>query len=130
MANKHQSVEDLVIWKDAMALCQLVYLNLKFCKNFALRDQMQRCSISVPSNIAEGYELNSHRAFIRHLYIAKGSCCELRTQIQIARQQGYLDHAIYTELLSRAKLVGARIQRFIEARRLIEKNDSMRTSHP
>jgi len=115
-----RSVEDLVLWQEAMSLCQAVYLSLKDCKDPGLREGMQRSSVAVPASIAEGFDLNTHRGFLRHLRRARGSCCELRTLIQVARAQGCFNQPAYLELLSRAKRLGARIQRFIEAREILE----------
>ena len=83
MSNVVHKFEDLNVWKEAMLLTRDVYRELKNCKNFGLRDQMQRSAVSIPSNIAEGFERNSNKEFIRFLYIALGSCAELRTQLYI-----------------------------------------------
>lgn len=115
-----RSVEDLVLWQEAMRLCQTVYLSLKDCKDPGLRESMQRSSIAIPSNIAEGFELNSHRCFLRHLHRAKGNCFALRTLVQVAHAQGYFNQAVYLDLLSRTRMLGSRIQRFIEARHVLE----------
>lgn len=90
MENKYQSFETLLIWQEGMQICYLIYDLLKDCRDFGLKNQMERSAVSIPSNIGEGYELNSDRGFIRHLYIAKGSCGELRTQLNIAIHQKYI----------------------------------------
>ena len=59
-------------------------------KDWGLRDQIRRAAVSIPSNIAEGYERESDSEFKRFLFIAKGSCGELRTQLYIAQALGYL----------------------------------------
>ncbi len=63
----------------------------KFAGDFALCNQIHRSSISVPANIAEGFERGSRAEFHRFLGIAEGSCGETRTHIEIARRLGYLD---------------------------------------
>lgn len=100
-----------------MKLCNEIYSCLKYCKDYGLKDQMQRSSVSVPSNIAEGYELSTNRAYIRHLYIAKGSCGELRTQLYIAIKQGYIAEDKGKELVELAKKTAAMINNFIVARK-------------
>jgi four helix bundle protein len=60
-------------------------------RDFALRDQVRRSGISVPANIAEGYERGSRAEFHRFLMIAKGSCGETRTHLHLAKRLGYLD---------------------------------------
>jgi len=83
--------EKLEVWKRSCRLCADVYHSVSDCKNFAFRDQVTRSALSVPSNIAEGYERDSRREYIRFLRIAKGSCGELRTQLYIAIETGLLD---------------------------------------
>ena len=118
MENHYQSFEDLFIWQEGMNLCDEIYTALKHCKDFGLRDQMQRASVSIPSNIAEGLELSTNKGFMRHLYIAKGSTGELRTQVYIAQRQGYLDENKGDELVQRCKKIGGMIHNFIMARKL------------
>lgn len=117
MESTYQSFEELVIWQEGMKICYQVYDALEHCHDFGLRNQMERSAVSVPSNIAEGYELSSDRAFIRHLYIAKGSAGELRTQMYIAIRQKYISVETGTELLAQVKKLGGMIQKFITARK-------------
>jgi four helix bundle protein len=123
MQDKFDSFEDLRIWQESMRLTGKVYSAFKSCRDFGLKDQMQRSVVSIPSNIAEGFELNTNRAFIRHLYIAKGSCGELRTQFVIASQQGYIDSQKSFELIDLAMKVSSMISKFIDERKkMIRKN--------
>lgn len=117
METEYQSFEDLFIWQEGMKLCEEIYSCLKNCKDFGLKDQMQRSSVSIPSNIAEGHELSTNRAFIRHLYIAKGSAGELRTQLYIAIKQGYINDKKGNELVDQAKKTAAMISKFIDVRK-------------
>lgn len=117
MESTYQLFEDLVIWQEGMKICYQIYDALEQCHDFGLRNQMERSAVSVPSNIAEGYELSSDRAFIRHLYIAKGSAAELRTQLYIAIRQKYISQEIGTELLAHTKKLSGMIQKFINARK-------------
>ena len=79
-----QSFEELEVWKRGCRLAVVVHRALADSKEYALRDQMIRASISIPSNIAEGHERDGKLDFIRFLRIAKGSAAELRTQLYIA----------------------------------------------
>ena len=75
--------EELKVWQKAVELAVNVYeitKNEKFVKDFGLRDQMRRASVSISSNISEGDQLESDRSSIRHFRIAKGSSAELYTQ--------------------------------------------------
>lgn len=67
---KIEKFEDYEVWKRFMRLAVDIYQNLKDCKDFGLRDQMQRSAVSIPSNFAEGYERQSNKEFIRFLYIS------------------------------------------------------------
>lgn len=124
METNYHSFEDLLIWKEGMSLCNDIYSCLKQCKDFGLRDQMQRSSVSIPSNIAEGFELNTNKAFIRQLYIAKGSCGELRTQLYIAIKQGYITDEKGQELIAQTKRLGGMIYNFIDSRKLKNRRSS------
>ena len=117
MENNYHSFEDLLIWQEGMKLCDEIYTSLRKCKDYGLRDQMQRSAVSIPSNIAEGFELSTNRAFIRHLYISKGSSGELRTQLYIAIKQGYIDQEKGSELVDLTKKLAAMISKFISARK-------------
>lgn len=66
---KYQSFEDLLIWKESMRLSLDIYRIFKECKDFGLRDQIQRASVSVPSNISEGFERQTDKEFIQFLFI-------------------------------------------------------------
>jgi four helix bundle protein len=98
---KVESFEDLIVWQKGIALAKQIYqltgsgpLN----RDFGLRDQLQRSAISIPTNIAEGFERGSHKEYLRFLYIAKGSAGELRSLLQVAYEIGYLDEKPYLVL--------------------------------
>ncbi len=78
-----RSFEDLEVWKKSSRLAVDVCVSLSNSHSYALRNQMERSSVSIPSNIAEGSERDSTADFTRFLRIAKGSCAEFRTQLYI-----------------------------------------------
>ena len=82
----YQSFEDLEVWKKACQIAVDLYSELKDCKDFSFRDQMNRAAVSIASNIAEGAERSSSKDYARFLHIAKGSAAELRTQFYIANR--------------------------------------------
>ena len=85
--------EDIESWRKGRECTRLVYemsSRDKFARDFALRDQIRRASISVMSNIAEGFERSGDREFINFLSIAKGSCGEARAQLYVALDQNYI----------------------------------------
>jgi four helix bundle protein len=81
-----QTFEDLEVWKRSCQLAVEVCVITHEMKNFALRDQMQRSAISIPSNIAEGSERDSPADFSRFLRYAKSSSGELRTQLYLHKR--------------------------------------------
>ena len=91
--------KQLRVWQKAMQLVMDVYkVTSKFPKHelYGLISQMRRSAISIPSNIAEGHGRNSDKELVRFLDIAKGSICELDTQIEISKQLGYLSPKEFT----------------------------------
>ena len=88
-----QSHRDLVVWQKSMDLVVEVYKLVKLLpkeETYALSDQMRRAVVSIPSNIAEGFGRNSTREYIQFLSIARGSCFELETQLQVCVRIKYL----------------------------------------
>lgn len=114
--SKVERFEDLKVWQESLALATHVYHTMAACRDYGLRDQMCRASISVPSNIAEGFERHSNKDFIRFLRIAKGSCGELRTQIYIALNIQLIDTDRGTELVSKTQFISAMLQNLIKTR--------------
>lgn len=97
--------EDLEAWKLALELTGLVYAcsgTGNFGRDFALRDQIRRASISIVSNIAEGFERDGDKEFIQFLSMAKGSCGEVRAQLYLALDQQYISEALFKELTTKA----------------------------
>lgn len=108
--------EDLEVWKEARQLTGRIYQitkNEQFSKDFALRDQMRRAAVSIMSNIAEGFERGGNQEFVQFLYVAKGSCGELRSQLYIALDQKYLLSQEVDGLTNSFKKVSSMISNFI-----------------
>ena len=72
-----------------------------------MQDQIQRAALSIPSNVAEGYERDSNKEFVRFLNIAKGSGGELRTQLYISRKLDFLSKADFDRLIAESKEISA-----------------------
>ncbi len=122
MNNKIEKFEDLVIWQEGVELAVEVYRIFKNCRDFGLRDQIQRSTVSIPSNVAEGFDRQSNNEFLRFLRIAKGSCAELRTQLIIAERAGIIENQ--ENPIEQTKILSAKIQKMItyrEKRRQEEK---------
>lgn len=85
--------KDLQVWQKAMRVAKEVYVliqNFPPEERFALSDQMRRCAVSIPSNIAEGQQRNGKQEFAQFIGYAQGSRAELQTQLLLARDFGYL----------------------------------------
>ena len=96
-----------------MAVC--IHELFKESRDYAMRDQIGRSSISVPSNIAEGCERGSEKDTIRFLHIAKGSCAEVRTQLYLSIRMGIVEAASAEALLDETKKISAKLQNLIKS---------------
>jgi four helix bundle protein len=109
--------EDLEVWQRAKDLTNLIYKHSTdgiFSRDFGLRDQMRRAGVSIMSNIAEGFESQTQATFIKYLGHAKGSAGELRAQLYIARDQGYISQENFSEMFSLAEVCSKQLARFIQ----------------
>jgi len=112
-----KNFEDLEIWKLARQLTRGIYTCSKASKlsrNYGLRDQMQRAAVSIMSNVAEGFERGGNQEFIQFLYIAKGSCGEVRSQIYVALDEDYVDPKTAESLLAILKRLSSMIKHLID----------------
>ncbi|WP_107037822.1 four helix bundle protein [Brumimicrobium mesophilum] len=82
--------EEIQSWQKAKELTVGVYKNFSDNKDYGFKDQIQRASVSVMNNIAEGFESQTNKMFIRYLYIAKGSCGEVRSMLYLAKEFNYI----------------------------------------
>lgn len=89
-----QRFEDLEVWKRSARLSANLYEAMIDIKDFGFRDQITRSGLSIPSNIAEGYERNTDKELANFLNYAKGSAGELRTQVYIGMEIGYISTEI------------------------------------
>jgi four helix bundle protein len=82
---KFDRFEDIIAWQKSKELTLLVYKSFDSSKDFGFRDQIQRASVSVMNNIAEGFERKTNNEFKHFCFMAKGSCAEARSMIILAR---------------------------------------------
>ncbi len=119
--NKIEGFEDLKVWQDGISIAVDIYSAFQKCNDFGLRDQIQRSAVSIPSNIAEGFDRQTSNEFIRFLRVAKGSCGELRTQLIIAHKVGVITDESFIE---RTKHLSAMIQKLISYRTQLKENST------
>ncbi len=104
-----KTFEEIDAWKKARELTKPIYAVSgagTFAKDFSLRDQIRRASVSIISNIAEGYDRSGTGEFVQFLAIAKGSTAEVKSQLYVALDQNYLDQRIFAELSGLAMETG------------------------
>uniref|UniRef100_B3EMD3 S23 ribosomal protein n=1 Tax=Chlorobium phaeobacteroides (strain BS1) TaxID=331678 RepID=B3EMD3_CHLPB len=102
---KVEKFEDLIAWKKARELTKEIYQftgDGDFSRDFGLRDQIRRASVSIMSNLAEGFERGSAKEFHQFLVIAKASCAEVRSQLYVAFDVGYVSEANFSVLERKA----------------------------
>ncbi len=85
MKMKIECFEDILSWQKSRELCILIYKIFESSKDFSFRNQIEKASVSIMNNIAEGYERQTNNEFRQFLYIAKGSCGEVRSMLYIAK---------------------------------------------
>jgi len=101
--------EDLIAWQKSRELANLVYkyTNVgRFSSDFSLKNQMCKASISIMSNVAEGFEKYSAKDFQNYLAIARGSAAEVRSQAYLARDLGYLTDQQFAGMLDLCNEIG------------------------
>ena len=111
--------QKLRVWQLAKELAVKIYKLTQtntFSKDYGLKDQIQRSAVSIPSNIAEGDDLETDKQSIRHFYIAKGSTAELLTQLIIAQEIGYLNVESSDSLVNDCRIISVMLTKLIQAR--------------
>jgi four helix bundle protein len=109
MSGRIEKFEDFIAWQKARKLTAAIYKATdqgKFSRDYGLRDQIRRAAVSVMSNIAEGFERGRSSEFHHFISIAKASCAEVRSQLYVALDVGYLDRESFDVLHEQAIEVG------------------------
>ena len=106
--------EDLVMWKDAKTLTLTIYRLMENSRDYGFRDQIQRASVSIMNNIAEGSDAGSDAINIRFLNIAKGSCSEVRSMLYLCSELGYCTVEQQEELIGTTRKISASINNLIK----------------
>ena len=109
----------LEVWSESKELAVVIYKITNsglISKDFGLRDQMRRASVSIPSNIAEGEESGSIKKSISYFYISKGSLAELLTQTMIGSEVGYFDQNIVEDITFKINSLSGKLRKLIKYR--------------
>lgn len=116
MGNFHK----MEVWKDSKMLAVKIYKTTskgKFVNDMSFRDQIRKAAISIPSNLAEGENSGSDKSSIRYFNIASASLAELRTQLEIAKEIGYIRDSDYRQFEDFTLVLAKRIIRLIQFRK-------------
>ncbi|MDX9867292.1 MAG: four helix bundle protein [Kiritimatiellia bacterium] len=108
--------EEIEAWQLSRELVREIYRVSRegaLAKDFGLQDQIRRAAVSIMSNIAEGFERGGNKEFVNFLSIAKGSCGEVRSQLYVAFDQGYVDQAQFASIVHMCVRVSVMLQAFI-----------------
>ena len=114
---KIDKFEDLEAWRLARALTLKIYTATRtgeFAKDFGLKDQIRRASVSIVSNIAEGFDRKSNKQFIQFLEIASGSSSEVKALLYVALDVGYISQDQFSDLFADASRVGQMLTKLLQ----------------
>lgn len=106
--------EDIAVWQKSKDLNIIIYDMFKACKDYSFKDQIQRASVSIMNNIAEGYERNGNKEFRHFLYIAKGSSAEVRSMIYLALELNYVTKDEFENTYNKSTEISKMLSGFIK----------------
>lgn len=110
--------EDLIFWQKARELTKYIYAitqHAQFKHDYSLKDQIQRASVSIMSNIAEGFGRGGNTEFIQFLFLSKGSISEVQSQLYVALDLGYIDEPAFKKAYELADEIARLINSFIKS---------------
>ena len=111
---KIEKFEDIVAWQKSGKLSLAVYKVFKDNNDFAFKNQIQRAVVSIMNNIAEGFERKSNKEFKHFLFIAKGSCGEVRSMLYLAFKLNYLSENEFKKLYNLSVEISKTLSGFIK----------------
>jgi len=114
--NRIERFEDIIAWQKARVLTKEIYKCTRagaFARDYGLKDQIQRASVSTMANVAEGFERGGDKEFMQFLSNSKGSCGEVKSHLYVALDQEYLTPAGFDQLYGQASEVGRLLSGFM-----------------
>ena len=111
---KIERFEDIIAWKKAKELCQLLFLTFGESKDYVFKDQILRASLSIMNNIAEGFERYSNKDFKNFLFIAKGSAGEVRSMLYVAEDRKMVNDMQLAKTMTLASEISRLLGAFIK----------------
>ncbi len=111
---KFDRFEDILAWQKALELTEEIYKLLAESKDYSFKDQIQRASTSIMNNIAEGFERRSNNEFKHFLFIAKGSCGEVRSMIILGKKLNKFSVDIADKLFNQSEEISKMLSGLIK----------------
>lgn len=112
---KFNQFEEIIAWQKAQELTVIIYRKFNDIKDYSYKDQILRASTSIMNNIAEGFERKSNKDFSKFLFIAKGSCGEVRSMVHLGQSLKYLSDADATDLIIKTIEISKMLSGLIKA---------------
>ena len=109
-----EEFEDIIAWKKGKQFILAVYKEFKLLKDFSFKDQIQRASVSIMNNVAEGFERKSNKELKYFLFVAKGSCGEVRSMLNLAVELEYLPKDVFQTMYNESVEISKMISGFIK----------------
>lgn len=106
--------EEIIAWQKAKELSAKIYFTFELSKDYSFRDQIQRASVSIMNNIAEGFERKSNNEFKQFLFIAKGSCGEVRSMLYLAKDINKISNENFQYLINLSEEISKLLSGFIK----------------
>ncbi len=103
---KIQKFEDIIAWQKAQDLAVVIYKSFEKSRDYGFKDQIQRASVSISNNIAEGFDRMSDKEFVRFLYIAQASCSEVKSMLYLSNRLKYLDNEATKRFVENTNEIG------------------------
>lgn len=107
--------EEIIAWQKSQDLCVEIYFIFQDLNDFGFKNQIQRASVSISNNITEGFDRMSDREFVRFLYIALGSCSEVKSMLYLSYKLNYLSIEQSENLIDKSNVVGKIIRGLIKS---------------
>lgn len=111
---KIETFEEIIAWQKARKLNLIIYKTFNGCKDFSFKNQIERASVSVMNNIAEGFERHTNKEFINFLFISKGSCGEVRSMVCLALDLNYINKEEFENIYERCNEISKILSGFIK----------------
>lgn len=111
---KIEKFEQITAWQKARVLNIIVYKTFSNCKDFSFKNQIERASVSIMNNIAEGFERHTNKEFKNFLYISKGSCGEVRSMIYLALDLNYVNKKTFDDIYENSVEISKILSGFIK----------------